>query len=133
MRRKCIPQNQLFKGFKSEFDASTIRRLRAFDISKKKDSTFILVCMKKLFGNDKQLKNVTACGRRKSNLSPEKRKILDNLFVERLATEQIDSNEAQERYLRVNTLINNAIANIVRVSFNSDLCMSCDILNRVKF
>lgn len=86
--------------------------------------------MKKLFGNDEQLKHVTACGRKnksqKSNLSPQKRKILDDIFVERLAIEQIDNNEAQERYLRLNTLINYAIANIVRVSFSSDFRISCD-------
>lgn len=117
MKRKCVPQNQLFKRYKRVFGAATIRRLRAFDISKKKDSTFILECMKKLFENDEQLKNVSACGR-KSNLSPQKRKVLDDIFVERLAIEQIDNNEAQERYLRLNTLINYAIANIVRVSFN---------------
>lgn len=109
-----------FGRFESVFGVEIIERLRALDHSKKRDSSFILECMRKLCSDDAQLKHVTACGRKgklqKSNFSEEKRKILDDIFIERLATAQADEIETNDRYFRLNELINNAINNIVRVS-----------------
>lgn len=118
--QKCLPEVGLFRRFESVFGVETIERLRTFDNSRKRDSSFILECMRKLCADDDQLKFVTACGRKKksqkNNFPEEKRQILDDIFIERLAVEQADEIEINQRYFRLNELINNGINNIVRVS-----------------
>ena len=119
----------MFERYKTVFGQKIIVQLRALDSSKKRDSSFILLCMKTLFGNVEQLKYVTACGHKnrsgqqqKSNLPPEKRKILDDIFIERLRSiEEIDEEMVQTRHHRLNVLISYAISNIVRVSGNLTL------------
>lgn len=72
--------------------------------------------MKKICGND-DLKSVRACGRKDNTiLSPEKRKIIDDIFIERLAHFSIENTEFNERYVRLNGLINSAVHNMLRVS-----------------
>lgn len=117
LRRNRVPRSQLFDRYKNELGQFIIDRLKLINSSRKHDSTFILECARKLFGNDEQLKSITACGRNQANahLSPAKRKILDDIFIERLSNEQIDEKEAKERYLRLNTLINSALRNMVRL------------------
>lgn len=138
--RKSIPKPRLFDRFESEFDANTLERLKRIDNSKKRDSTFILECMRNLCRNKEQLKNVTACGRKNkakqhnSILSLDKREILDDMFIERLSIEKIDEVEVRERYLRLNTLINSAICNIVRVSgaeVNVSLCIYLHFFRKI--
>lgn len=48
---------QLFSRYKKVFGVPTITRLWRLDSSRKMDSSFILQCMKTLFGND-ELKGV---------------------------------------------------------------------------
>lgn len=121
LKRNRIPNNTTFSRYKSELGQFTINRLKRIDNSRKKDSTFILECVRKLFANDKQLESVTECGRnsmmqRKTRMSPGKRKIVDEIFIERLSIDKIDETDVKERYLRLNSLISNAIGNISRVS-----------------
>lgn len=120
--RKLMPKTRLFGHFEKVFGAETIRKLRRLDNSKKKDSTFILECMRNLIGNGAELKDVTACGRKhgknreNSLFAPEKREILDDIFIERLTIQPMDDDELSKRYFSLNNLINTAINNIVRVS-----------------
>lgn len=121
--QKCYPEVRLFGRFEKLFGATTIHRLKMLEISSRKDSTFVLECMKKLFGNDERLKYISACGRkhkahklRKSILSPKKREIMDDIFIERLLIKQTDEIEINQRYFRLDELIKNAIDNIAQVS-----------------
>lgn len=115
-KTQCAPLSQLFGRFRRVFGTSTIERLKKFDGLIKRDSSFILECMKKLFGNDEQLKYATACGRNKQNsMTSAKRKIIKDIFMERLSIQQIDKIETTKRFNRLNKLINNAINNMLRV------------------
>lgn len=117
LAKQNISPIHLFDNFKQLLGADTLKALRKLDSSKKKDSTFVLTCMKKLCGNDDDLKNIRACGRKENTiLSPDKRKVLDEILIERLANVTTDNAEFNERYLRLNTLINSAINNMLRVS-----------------
>lgn len=117
LAKKNVKSTHLFDSYKQVLGADTIKVLRRLDSSKRKDSTFVLRCMKKLCDNDEQLKNVRACGRKENTmLSPEKRKIIDEIFIERLANETTENTEFNERYVRLNGLINSAIHNMLRVS-----------------
>lgn len=70
--------------------------------------------MKKIYGVD-YLTNMSACGQKKNTLE---KKIIDELFAQRLANlpTEIDSKEVNDRYQRLNSLINSVINNILRVS-----------------
>lgn len=124
--QKNFREMGLFGRFVKVFGVQTINRLKKIDSSRKRDSSFILECMKIFCANDEQLMHASACGRmNKTNFPPEKRKILDDIFIERLAMEQIDDIEVHERYFRLNELINNAINNIIRVSLVVSDAQSC--------
>lgn len=118
VKKKCVPAKLSFSDHKENLGEMTITQLRKIKGDKRSDSTFILTCVKKLFENN-SLKYVTACGRNMSAIMlPEKRQIINDLFVERLAREQIRNEELNERHKRMNTLINSAINNILRVKFH---------------
>lgn len=115
-KSQCVPQRQSFGRFERIFGEETIERLMMIDGSRKRDSTFILECMRKLFGSNEQLKWKSACGRKqRSTLTSEMRKILENIFKERLSSERLDSIETNKRFSRLSQLINDAINNIIRV------------------
>lgn len=116
LAKRNIQSTHLFDSHKQVFGSDTIQVLRKLNSSKQKDSTFVLNCMKKICGND-DLKSVRACGRKDNTiLSPEKRKIIDDIFIERLAHFSIENTEFNERYVRLNGLINSAVHNMLRVS-----------------
>lgn len=112
-RSKCAPQLR-FEKHKNVLGDTTVTKLRQLSDCKQKDSTFILKCMKKLYGVD-YLNQTSACGRQRN---PLEKKIIDELFVQRLAnlSTMIEFDEVNKRYQRLNSLINNAINNILRVS-----------------
>lgn len=113
---QCAPQRQSFGRFERIFGAETIERLMMIDGSRKRDSTFILECMRKLFGSNEQLIWKSACGRKqRSTLTTEMRKILENIFKERLSIERLDGIETKRRFSRLSQLIYDAINNIIRV------------------
>lgn len=112
-RSKCTQQLR-FENHKIKLGEKTLAKLRQLSDCKQKDSTFILKCMKEVYGVD-HLTEMSACGHKKNMLE---KKVIDELFVQRLAnlSPEIEFNEVKERYQRLNTLINYAINNILRVS-----------------
>lgn len=56
----------LYEGFKHTLDESTIQRLRVIGDKRCADSTFILTCITKIYGNAANLNEVSACGRKKN-------------------------------------------------------------------
>lgn len=117
LAKKNLSTTPLYDDFKHSLGPDTLKVLRQLNSSKRKDSTFILTCMKKLCGNDDNLRNIRACGRMENSiLSPDKRKIIDGIFIERLSNETTENAEFNERYMRLNSLINSAVNNMLRVS-----------------
>lgn len=105
----------LYEGFKHTLDESTIQRLRVIGDKRCADSTFILTCITKIYGNEANLNEVSACGRKKNKImSPAKRKLIDDIFFERLVSLNLDETELNERHQRLNSLINSSINNISR-------------------
>lgn len=111
----------LYDDFKDTFDGTALKKLRALKAGKRNDSTFILRCMQALYSSGDELKNKTACGKSGQGMSPEKHKIVADIFMERLISESITDEQVNERHHRLNTLVNYAIANISREKKNNNI------------
>lgn len=112
-RSKCTKQLR-FENHKNKLGEDTLKKLRQLSDSKQKDSTFVLKCMKKIYDVD-YLTKMSADGQKKNMLE---KKVIDELFVQRLANlpTEIEFEEVNNRYQRLNSLITYAINNILRVS-----------------
>lgn len=121
LEKNVIPQDTiLYDSFKEHFGDAVLIELRKIGASRRNDSSFILVCMRKLFENPEELKNVSACGTSQNSIFPtQRREILENIFLERLSNVNMKDEERSERYLRLNRLINVAIGNITRFTVSS--------------
>lgn len=106
----------LYEQYEEMFDAQTMVHLRSTNGKKRSDSTFISICMRSLYPNPDRLhlKSAKGTGKNKSEVSPNKKEIMNNLFTERLLNENITEIEFNERYSRFNDLFNTAINNIRR-------------------
>lgn len=99
--KKDIQINQLenetkhYNKFRANISAKTISKLNSFDSSVSKDSLFISTVVKDLYKNDlSKLKERTYSGRvntkcPKHPITPEKKKVLMNLFRERVGNSDI--------------------------------------------
>lgn len=115
LQKKIIPGNVLFNSLDDIFGEDVLKELRKLAGSKKSDSTFILKCMRKLYSESEVLKSETASGTDgKSTVSPEKRKAIEGIFLERLSSENLNDIEINERFMRLNILINSSINNNLR-------------------
>lgn len=102
----------LFDSFKDDLGENVLKTLRRLHGSKRSDSTFILQCIRKLYATD-DITSVSACGSDQNTRIPsEKREILEQIFVERLSSENLTDVETSERFLRLNRHINVAISNM---------------------
>lgn len=101
-----------FNEFRGTLKDETIDTLKALDDSQKKDSTFVLTAIKDLYSNDLlRLKNKTYSGRKKEPITPEKLKVLRDLFTVRMNS--IPNN--RERQTNFGRCIKAAIENINRM------------------
>lgn len=105
-----------------KLDDSFMMDLNRLCKDRKHDSSFILKCMRKLYDGvpTQELQSITACGTDENSIvSHENREIIDYLFKVRLASQDLTDKDMNDRYRRLNGLINNAINNIIRskVSF----------------
>lgn len=106
-----------YGNYTSIFDEQTLVELRSLSGIKRNDSTFVLICMRKLYENSLStlyLKSASGNYNDKTMISPGKRQIIDSIMLERLSNEATNDEDAYIRYLRLNDLINNAINNISR-------------------
>lgn len=107
-----------FQTFSNDFNDEQLSQLRSFNIEKKDDSPFIAYVMRQLYSNDlTQLSMISVTGRprgqiKKAQMSPRKKKMVEDLFHERLMN--INDTESAARRSKVNTHINTAINNIRR-------------------
>lgn len=126
LEKKQMPHAEidrpLYDSYNNTLGESTVQQLRVIGGNRNRDSTFVLTCMKSICEN-KNLKDFTACGRTKNgHMSPDKKKMMEDIFFERLINLQLDEMELNERHLRLNCLINSAINNISRKKVSRLVC-----------
>lgn len=74
-----------FEEFVNELSRDTLNDLHSMDKSPEKDSSFILLLMRKLYQNQlHRLKNKTFSGRKKEPVTPEKVQLIGRVFKKRL-------------------------------------------------
>lgn len=107
-----------FQTFSNDFNDEQLSQFRSFNIEQKDDSPFIAYVMRQLYSSDlTRLSMISVTGRRrgqikKTQMSPHKKKMVEDLFHERLMN--VNDTDAAARRSKVNTHINSAINNITR-------------------
>lgn len=112
---------RMFESFSSDFDSEQLRSLRSIPTISRNDSTFISCAVKSLYSENLHLaKNKSACGRKSKNsqnkemMTPEKKKILADIFDERLQTIGLSLEEKNTRQKQLNRLIKYAFSTITK-------------------
>lgn len=94
-------------------------RLRSIGTMPKDDSTFVFTCVNFLYedrSHELQSKSLTGKGKNKEKMTPEKVKLLGQLYEERLNNLAIDEIAQRDRQKKLNVLIKNAIRNINKMN-----------------
>lgn len=114
--KESVSNDGHFESHNDRLGTATIECLRRLDGSRRNDSTFVLMCMKKIYGNDIGiLKKETACGRATNGtILSENRDVIESLFVERITNLELSERDSMERIGRLNQLINSAKNNLIR-------------------
>lgn len=114
---------EFLADFKQKFGKSEMKEIKSVGPGQRNDSKFILKIMENLYRNDERdkLKFRSASGKqfkgeKKTEISFEKRAIMDKMLSERLKFELDDetSSEFGKRFRNMNRMIKNAIHNIMR-------------------
>lgn len=115
LARKSKVPAVIFDKFEGKINASTLKNLRSVPAGQPFDSTFILKLIRHLYENDHNvLLNRSAAGKNKEALTPTKKNIIQEIFRERVVTEEEEEARIVLRTARVGMLICDAIRNIVR-------------------
>lgn len=106
---------QIYHQFAPYFSTHTLKLLRQTNELVTFDSKFISIAIKDLYSDNLGiLSKKTLSGRAtkcdKEPISPMKKKILENLFAERI--HKLEPKEHKERFSNLNKLIRNAIDNV---------------------
>lgn len=107
----------LFVQFQGKFSEDTLKKLRSLGVNAGADSGFILKCVEFLYGDDlEKLKNRTASipTNSKTPFTPEKQKIITEIYKERLLNLNISATEYNYRSSKRNDHVKNAINNLTR-------------------
>lgn len=109
----------LFESFNDVFDAEQLNKLKSISKTDRSDSTFVCTVIKYLYAeNLESIGNKTACGRNKKNhdnkemMTPTKKKVVQDIYSERLCDIAVNLDERQKRENKLNRLIKDAFANI---------------------
>lgn len=105
---------------KNVFTNEHLAKLRSIGGNKKEDSSFVLNSIRFLYKNEiEKISSLSLTGRSrgskpKHKMSPEKQKIINDMFLERLASLKLHSTEFTDRSKQINTLMKNAFINTKR-------------------
>lgn len=116
----------MFETFLDSIDSKGLASLRSISACNQNDSKFVLKTVRLLYNNDtKKIASISLTGRSreaedKNKMSPEKRKIIEGLFTERLNSFGLDATEYSTRNSKVNLHIKNAIGNIKRTKIPTE-------------
>lgn len=115
----------LFEAFSNDVDSKGLAKLRSLSSCKKDDSKFVLNAIRFLYKNDtEKIASLSLSGRSreaepKNQMTPRKRKTIENLFTERLNSFDLDESEYAIRSSKVGFHIKNAFGNIRRTAQQS--------------
>lgn len=116
----------LFSEFSSIFQKLQLNELRSIPSGKSKDSTFVLACMRFLYPNKNDLKNISLTGKmvkneRRQKMSQENIEIVTKMLNQRLLSEELlDELSISKRMKNINKLIKDAIYKIGRSKHHSN-------------
>lgn len=135
LESKIVPSSGLiFDRHKNVLGEKLLKKLRMLDSTRRSDSTFVNKCMQKLYENDRAKCLVKSAdgSHGKELLTPEKKKVIEELFLERLKIEELEENEYESRVKRLNTLLNSSIHNIRRTHLKIPKSVVTNNKNEVK-
>lgn len=117
LERRCVSSEIIFDKYNDILGPAIIKKLRKLGDGSRSDSTFVHTCLQKLYEKDfDKLTKKSAMGSGKTELlTPTKRKIIEELFLERLTIENLDENKYMERFGKLNAHLNASIQNIRRL------------------
>lgn len=110
----------MFNSFSNEFSREQINQMKSISTSNRGDSTFINFTIKCLYsGNLESLQNKTSCDRNdkstnKTAMTPHKKKVIMEIYKERLSNVAINLEEKNTREKKLNKLIKDAFVNITK-------------------
>lgn len=123
LEKKCVKEGGVRYGaYEYLLGQKVIKKLNKLSAQKRSDSSFVLAVMRKLYEevDERTLNNISARGTDKNcGLTPDKRTVIEDLFLERLNSENLDDDSLAERYDRLTTLINYALNNMLRSGVKS--------------
>lgn len=116
LENKSVNQtNQLYIEFHDKFTDNVLAELRSIDANYSSDATFIRLCIRHLYRNQR-VDNLSVTGRsrtkeKKEAMCPQIVQLLNDIFNQRLDAISLTSSERIQRKKRINLLINTAIQN----------------------
>lgn len=117
---KSNDANKFFSTFENVLTHDELARLRSILPNQKFDSSFVLNSIRFLYkNNNQQISSLSLTGRSrgseaKQRICPEKYETVKNLFLERLTSLKLNSNEFTNRLKQLNQLMKNAFINTKR-------------------
>lgn len=108
----------LFGNYEHHFSEMGMNSLRSIGKGKSKDAIFIATCLEYLYGGDVSKLAVKSSGDRKtkgkSQITPNKKIVMQNLLDERVESENCDEHTFSERRGRLNRLIGDGLYTITK-------------------
>lgn len=115
-------QPKSFSKFEDTFTEYQLSKLRSVKVDKPGDSNFVLQGVRFLYSSNLaglSKKSVRGKSNNKTAVTPEKLKLMKEIFDERLELIGIDKTEQEKRATRFNNLFHTAISNINKKNKNS--------------
>lgn len=121
--RNQVRAEILFQNFENEISQNDLLSLRSINDKKEKDSTFVLKSLKIIYKDNLSVlsqKCATTTTSTKQQLTPYKKKVLNDLFIERLSSMNLSVHEEVERKSKFRQLLSNALNNINTANKNRE-------------
>lgn len=111
------PNESLFSAFSGIFAKDQLKELRSISSGKRRDSTFVLRCMRFMYPDANALNNISVTGKKfkglvKNKMSEDNVKIITKMLNERLVSEESDEVFILQRLSNVKKLIRDAITKL---------------------
>lgn len=126
-----------FGDFSPNFTDSQLCELRSFNVDERNDSTFVTYVLRHIYSDDlTKLDGMNVTGRcikgvQKTMMSPKKRKLVEDLFAERLKIINTSSESKKARQGKIVSRINTAISTIRRTNKGTTTCKNSTLNIRI--
>lgn len=120
LEKKFTSPDIIYGKHKDILGQTVLKKLRKLSDGQRSDSTFVYTCLQKIYENDfNRMKNKSVTGSKNTEiLTPEKKKIIEDLFLERLMIANLDENVYSQRFGKLHKHLNTSINNIRRFKVN---------------